>query len=174
MKDCISRATFAGRMARRRVHGISPRWAAVSRDLSIITFGFVRANKEKLLPDFWAGGVLETPKTRLRKLSPDDLTKYNPVKQLPLRRILIVGIVIGYRACRLGKPVQFANLTALLGDTTSTRYIHFQLMARDRGVSGGQSVAVLVQKSVRAMIMEIDHGPLSQTHHSARRPRSSS
>ena len=75
------------------------------------------------------------------------------MQQLLYLGVILAGIVIVLSGLAIWKPVQLQELTALFGGYEAARYVHFFAMAVDRRLPrGARAVALLVPKSLRAMI----------------------
>ena len=80
------------------------------------------------------------------------------------------GVVIVLSGLSIWKPVQFQELTALFGGYDTARYVHFFAMAAIVGfLVVHVSLALIVPKSLRAMIREIGEHHAPTQNHSRRR-----
>ena len=68
--------------------------------------------------------------------------------------VLVVGIVVVLSGVAIWKPVQFQELTALLGGYDTARYVHFFAMAAIVAfLAVHVAMAVIVPKTLRAIVL---------------------
>jgi thiosulfate reductase cytochrome b subunit len=130
-------------------------WLLVINGLVYLTLGIVTGRfANKLLPirigdiihDVWAALTF--------KLSHADLSHYNAIQKILYGGVILLGILIVLSGLSIWKPVQFQELTAVFGGYDFARIVHFAAMSGIvLFVVIHVSVALLVPKSIRAMIL---------------------
>lgn len=105
-------------------------WLLALNGLAYFVYGIATGRlRERLLPIRWRD-VVSTVRDTLRfRISHDDLTTYNAVQKLLYIVVIAAGIMQVVSGLAIWKPVQFQELTALLGGFQSARLIHFGGMA---------------------------------------------
>lgn len=128
-------------------------WVLVVNGLVYLMLGFLTGRfRRKLLP-IRPGEVIADAKAAVTfRLSYQDLTVYNAVQKLIYVGIIAVVIVIVLSGLALWKPIQLQELAALFGGYKMTRYVHFLAMAIVGFLALHIVLAVLVPRSLRAMI----------------------
>ena len=105
-------------------------WLLAVNGLAYLVYGIVTGRlRERLLPIRWQD-IVQTLRETLRfHLSHEDLTTYNAVQKVLYIAVLLAGVMQVVSGLAIWKPVQFQELTALLGGFQSARVIHFGGMA---------------------------------------------
>jgi thiosulfate reductase cytochrome b subunit len=130
-------------------------WVLVVNGLVYLILGIVTGRfVNKFFPIRAAAVLADTRAALAGRLSYDDLSVYNAVQRLFYVAILLIGIVVVLSGVAIWKPVQFQELTALMGGYDNARYVHFFAMA---GIVAFLVIhvimALLVPKTTRAMII---------------------
>ncbi len=130
-------------------------WLLVINGLVYVSLGLLTGRFRRKLFPLRPSEVLRDLLAALRgKLAHDDLSVYNAVQKLLYLGILLTGVVIVLSGLSIWKPVQFQWLTSFFGGYNTARYVHFAAMtAIVAFLVVHVSLAVLVPKSVRAMII---------------------
>jgi len=129
-------------------------WLLIANGLVYVMLGLATGRfRAKLLP-IRPGEVFRDIGAALtRRLSHDDLSRYNAVQKFLYLGILLTGVVIVASGFAIWKPVQLRPLTALFGGYDAARFVHFFAMAAIVLFLVLHVVmALLVPKSLRAMI----------------------
>ena len=105
-------------------------WLVALNGLAYLAYGIVTGRlRERMLP-IRLGDLAQTVRDTLRfKIAHDDLTVYNAVQKLLYIIVILAGVSQVVSGLAIWKPVQFQELTALLGGFQSARLIHFGGMA---------------------------------------------
>ena len=130
-------------------------WVLVINGIVYVTLGLVTGRfRRKLLP-ITPSQVLGDAKAALSfKLAHEDISHYNAVQKLLYAGVILCGIVIVLSGLSIWKPVQFQELTTLLGGYDIARYVYFFAMAAIGGfLAVHVALALLVPKSLRAMVV---------------------
>jgi thiosulfate reductase cytochrome b subunit len=130
-------------------------WVLVINGIVYVTLGLITGRfRRKLLP-IYPSQVLADVKAALTfKLTHDDLSRYNAVQKVLYTGVILCGILIVLSGVAIWKPVQFQELTTLLGGYDIARYVHFFAMAAIGGfLAVHVALALLVPKSLRAMVV---------------------
>jgi thiosulfate reductase cytochrome b subunit len=130
-------------------------WVLVVNGLVYFIMGIVTGRfLNKLFPIRAAAVLADTRAALAGRLSYDDLSVYNAVQRLFYVAILLIGIVAVLSGVAIWKPVQFQELTTLMGGYDMARYVHFFAMA---GIVAFLVIhvimALVVPKTMRAMII---------------------
>jgi thiosulfate reductase cytochrome b subunit len=130
-------------------------WLLVVNGITYLTLGVVSGRfRRKLLPIRPADVVRDLRAALTGRLSHADLSVYNAVQRLLYLGVIAAGIVIVLSGVSIWKPVQFQELTALLGGYDAARFVHFFAMAAVVGfLLVHITLAIVVPKSLRAMII---------------------
>jgi thiosulfate reductase cytochrome b subunit len=130
-------------------------WILVLNGLVYLILGIVTGRfRSKLFPIRAAAVLADTRAALTGRLSYDDLSVYNAVQRLFYSGVLVVGIVVVLSGVAIWKPVQFQELTALLGGYDTARYVHFFAMAAIVAFLVIHVImALVVPKTMRAMII---------------------
>ena len=130
-------------------------WILVVNGLVYLILGIVTGRfRSKLFPIRPAALLADTRAALAGKLAYDDLSVYNAVQRLFYSGVLLVGIVVVASGAAIWKPVQFQELTALLGGYDTARCVHFFAMAAIVAFLAIHVVmALVVPKTMRAMII---------------------
>ena len=130
-------------------------WLLVINGLIYITLGFTTGRfKKKLLPIRVKDVIHDVRAALTFKLSHEDLSVYNSIQKILYGGVIILGVIIVLSGLSIWKSVQFQELTALFGGHDIARIVHFVCMAGIvLFVIIHVSVALLVPKSIRAMIL---------------------
>ncbi len=130
-------------------------WLLVINGLVYVSLGLLTGRFRRKLFPLRPSEVLRDLLAALRgKLAHDDLSVYNAVQKLLYLGILLTGVVIVLSGLSIWKPEQFQWLTSFFGGYNTARYVHFAAMtAIVAFLVVHVSLAVLVPKSVRAMII---------------------
>jgi thiosulfate reductase cytochrome b subunit len=130
-------------------------WVLVINGIVYVTLGLITGRfRRKLLP-IYPSQVLADVKAALTfKLTHDDLSRYNAVQKVLYTGVILCGILIVLSGVAIWKPVQFQELTTLLGGYDIARYVHFFAMAAIGGfLAVHVALALLVPKSLRAIVV---------------------
>ena len=105
-------------------------WLLAVNGLAYLAYGIATGRlRERLLPIRWHD-MVETVHDTLRfRIAHDDLTTYNAVQKLLYIVVIGAGVMQVVSGLAIWKPVQFQELTALLGGFQSARLVHFTGMA---------------------------------------------
>jgi thiosulfate reductase cytochrome b subunit len=130
-------------------------WILVLNGLVYLILGIVTGRfRSKLFPIRAAAVLADTRAALTGRLAYDDLSVYNAVQRLFYSGVLVVGIVVVLSGVAIWKPVQFQELTALLGGYDTARYVHFFAMAAIVAFLVIHVImALVVPKTMRAMII---------------------
>lgn len=105
-------------------------WLLVLNGGAYLVYGIVTGRlRERLLPIRLPDLVATVRDTLRFKIAHDDLTTYNAVQKLLYIVVILAGVAQVVSGLAIWKPVQFQELTALLGGFQSARVIHFLGMA---------------------------------------------
>jgi len=129
-------------------------WVLVVNGLVYVTLGVATGRfRRKLLPIQVVDVVTDFVAALTGRLSHEDLYVYNAVQKLLYLGVILAGIVIVLSGIAIWKPVQYQELTAVLGGYDTARYVHFFAMSTIVGfLLVHVALAILVPKSLRAMI----------------------
>ena len=130
-------------------------WLLVINGLIYLTLGFATGRfKNKLLPIRVKDVIHDVVAALTFKLSHEDLSVYNAIQKILYSGVILLGVLIVLSGLSIWKPVQFQELTAVFGGFDFARIVHFAAMAGIvLFVVIHVSVALLVPKSIRAMIL---------------------
>jgi thiosulfate reductase cytochrome b subunit len=130
-------------------------WILVLNGLVYLILGIVTGRfRSKLFPIRAAAVLADTRAALTGRLAYDDLSVYNAVQRLFYSGVLVVGIVVVLSGVAIWKPVQFQELTALMGGYDTARYVHFFAMAAIVAFLVIHVImALVVPKTMRAMII---------------------
>jgi thiosulfate reductase cytochrome b subunit len=130
-------------------------WILVLNGLVYLILGIVTGRfRSKLFPIRAAAVLADTRAALTGRLAYDDLSVYNAVQRLFYSGVLVVGILVVLSGVAIWKPVQFQELTALLGGYDTARYVHFFAMAAIVAFLVIHVImALVVPKTMRAMII---------------------
>jgi thiosulfate reductase cytochrome b subunit len=130
-------------------------WLLVVNGIVYVTLGLATGRfRAKLLPIRPREVARDFVAALRRELSYDDLAVYNAVQKLFYVGAICAGIVVVLSGLAIWKPVQFQELTALLGGYETARHVHFFAMATIVAfLLVHVTLALLVPKSLRAMIL---------------------
>ena len=130
-------------------------WILVVNGLVYLILGIVTGRfRRKLFPIRVAAVLTDTRAALAGRLSYADLSVYNAVQRLFYLGILLIGVVVVLSGVAIWKPVQFQELTALLGGYDTARYVHFFAMAAIVAFLAIHVImALIVPKTLRAMII---------------------
>ena len=105
-------------------------WLLALNGAAYLIYGLVTGRlRERLLPIRFSD-VVRTVRDTLRfKISRDDLTTYNSVQKILYIVVILAAVSQVVTGLAIWKPVQFSELTALVGGFQSARLIHFLGMA---------------------------------------------
>jgi thiosulfate reductase cytochrome b subunit len=147
--------TLGGWLAGALLWHFAAMWVLAVNGLVYLTLGIATGRfRSKLFPIRPAAVLADTRAALAGRLSYDDLSVYNTVQKLFYAGILLVGILVVLSGVAIWKPVQFQELTALLGGYDTARYVHFLAMAAIVGfLVIHVSMAFVVPKTMRAMII---------------------
>ena len=129
-------------------------WLLVLNGLAYLIYGVVTGRfRERLLP-IRASEFIETVRETLRlNIAHDDLTMYNAVQKFLYIVVILAGMSQVVTGLVIWKPIQFSELTALLGGFQNARLIHFLGMAVIVGfLVVHVALALLVPRTLVAMI----------------------
>jgi thiosulfate reductase cytochrome b subunit len=104
-------------------------WLLVINGLAYVLYGvFSRHFKRDLLP-VHASGVKRDVVDALRLRLAHKHGTYNSVQRLMYWLVLLMGVLVVLSGLAIWKPVQFQELTSLMGGFDTARYVHFGAMA---------------------------------------------
>lgn len=129
-------------------------WLLALNGIAYLVYGIVTGRlRERLLP-IRVGDLVQTVRDTLRfKIAHEDLTVYNAVQKLLYIIVILAGIAQVVSGLAIWKPVQFQELTALLGGFQSARVIHFLGMAVIVGfLVVHVALSILVPQTLWAML----------------------
>ena len=129
-------------------------WLLVANGLIYLAYGFASGHlRRKLLP-VRPGEVLRDVVAALKgRLAHDDLATYNAAQRAAYLTVMVAILVLVVSGLAIWKPVQFQEITALLGGFDAARVVHFAAMAILVAVVLVHIVMVLVvPKTFPAMI----------------------
>src|SRR5207248_6782787 len=146
--------TLGGWLAGALLWHFAAMWLFAINGLFYLLFGIASGRFRRMLLPIRASAVLADLRAAVRgKLSHADLSAYNAVQKLLYAGVLIAGVVLVLSRVAIWKPVQFQELTAVLGGYDVARYVHFFAMATVVGfLVIHVTMALLVPRSLRAMI----------------------
>lgn len=129
-------------------------WVLAANGFVYVTYGLASGRfRRKFLPISPMTAILDLLSALRGQLSHQDLSVYNGIQRLLYAGAVLLGIVIVLSGLAIWKPVQFAWLTALMGDFDIARNVHFIAMG---GIVLFAAVhvpmALLVPRSLLAMI----------------------
>ena len=105
-------------------------WILALNGIAYVTYGLVTGRFRRMLfPIRWREFIKDISDALHFRLAHDDPTHYNAVQRLLYVGILLVGVLIVTTGLVLWKPIQFSELTALLGGFQTVRFIHFLCMS---------------------------------------------
>jgi thiosulfate reductase cytochrome b subunit len=105
-------------------------WILALNGIAYVTYGLVTGRFRRMLfPIRWRELLKDMYDAVHFRLAHDDPTHYNAVQRLLYVGILLVGVLIVITGLALWKPIQFSELTALLGGFQTVRIIHFLCMS---------------------------------------------
>lgn len=105
-------------------------WILALNGIAYVTYGLVTGRFRRMLfPIRWRELLRDMYDAVHFRLAHDDPTHYNAVQRLLYVGILLVGVLIVITGLVLWKPIQFSELTALLGGFQTVRIIHFLCMS---------------------------------------------
>lgn len=129
-------------------------WVLAINGLCYLAYGFYTGRfRRKLLP-IWPSEILAEVKAALTfKLAHDDITHYNAVQKTLYAGVMLVIVAQVITGIIIWKPVQFSELTALVGGFQAGRLLHFFGMAAIcLFLLVHVALALLVPKTIGAMI----------------------
>jgi thiosulfate reductase cytochrome b subunit len=128
-------------------------WILVVNGLVYVMLGIATGRfRSKLFPIRPAAVLADTRAALVGRLSYEDLSVYNAVQRLFYFAILLIGIVVVLSGVAIWKPVQFQELTTLLGGYDTARYVHFFAMAAIVAfLVIHVFMALIIPKTMRAM-----------------------
>jgi thiosulfate reductase cytochrome b subunit len=146
--------TLGGWLAGALLWHFAAMWVVVINGIIYITLGILTGRfRRKLLPIRPSEIVADVKAALTFKLAHDDLSHYNAVQKLLYSGVILAGVVIVLSGLSIWKPVQFQELTALLGGYDTARYVHFFAMAAIVGfLIVHVALALIVPRSLRAMV----------------------
>ena len=104
-------------------------WLLVVNGLAYVLYGvFSRHFKRDLLP-VHASEVKRDVVDALRLRLAHKHGTYNSVQRLMYWLVLLMGVLVVLSGLAIWKPVQFQELTSLMGGFDTARYVHFGAMA---------------------------------------------
>src|SRR5271165_1586388 len=105
-------------------------WILALNGIAYVTYGLVTGRFRRMLfPIRWRELLKDMYDAVHFRLAHDDPTHDNAVQRLLYVGILLVGVLIVITGLVLWKPIQFSELTALLGGFQTVRIIHFLCMS---------------------------------------------
>lgn len=129
-------------------------WAFAINGLIYLSYGLVSGRfRAMLLPISPISAINDALSALKGRLSHDNLAAYNGVQRLFYAGALMLGIVIVLSGLAIWKPVQFAWLTAVMGDFDTARVVHFSAMSGIVLIAAIHvPMALIVPRSLLAMI----------------------
>jgi len=129
-------------------------WLLAINGLAYLTYGIVTGRfRERLLPIRWRDLVTTVRDTLHLHVAHEDITTYNAVQRLLYIVVILAGISQVVSGLAIWKPVQFSELTALLGGFQSARLIHFLGMSVIVGfLVVHVALSLLVPRTLLAML----------------------
>jgi thiosulfate reductase cytochrome b subunit len=147
--------TLGGWLAGALLWHFAAMWLLVVTGAVYIVLGVLTGHfGRKLLPIRPRDIVADLGAAVTFRLSHDDLSVYNAVQKLFYVVAILAIIIVAVSGVAIWKPVQFRELTFLLGGYDAARYVHFFAMAVIVGFLVVHiALAVIFPKSLRAMII---------------------
>jgi thiosulfate reductase cytochrome b subunit len=147
--------TLGGWLAGALLWHFAAMWLLVVNGLVYIVLGVATGHFRRKLFPIRARQVAADIGAALRlRLSHQDLSVYNATQKLLYLGVILAGIVVVLSGMSLWKPVQFQELTALMGGYEAVRYVHFFAMAAIAGfLLLHLLLAVVFPKNLRAIII---------------------
>jgi thiosulfate reductase cytochrome b subunit len=129
-------------------------WVLAANGLVYLAYGLTSGHFRRKLFPIRPKEVLRDVLAALSgSLGHADLSIYNSVQRLLYAGVIAAGVMVVLSGLAIWKPVQFQELTALLGDFDTARIIHFLAMsAIVLFLAVHVVMALLVPKSLLAMI----------------------
>jgi thiosulfate reductase cytochrome b subunit len=129
-------------------------WLLVANGLIYWIYGFASGRfRRKLWPIHPRAVIADTRAALSGKLSHNDPSTYNAVQRLLYASVLAAGVLVTLSGIAIWKPVQFQELTALMGGFDNARIVHFAAMAFIvLFILVHMTMAFLVPKSLIAMV----------------------
>jgi thiosulfate reductase cytochrome b subunit len=129
-------------------------WLLVLNFVVMIGFGVASGRyRRKLLPIRPREVIADIRAALTGKLGHQDLSLYNAVQKLLYLGVIGAMLVVILSGLAIWKPVQFQELTAIMGGFQGARLVHFLSMAAIAGFLVVHVVmALIVPASLRAMI----------------------
>jgi thiosulfate reductase cytochrome b subunit len=129
-------------------------WLLVVNGLIYIGYGVASGRFRRKLWPVDPRAVMADVKAAISgRLSHNDLSTYNAIQRLLYASVILAGIVVTVSGIAMWKPVQFQELTALMGGFDNARIVHFAAMAFIVGFTLIHVImALLVPRSLRAML----------------------
>lgn len=130
-------------------------WVLAANFLVMIAFGILSGRYWRKLFPLTPGSVIRDVKAALTgRLAHADLSVYNAVQRLLYLGVLLAIALAIISGLAIWKPVQFQEVTALLGGFDAARVVHFLAMSAIAGfVLVHVAMALIVPKSLKAMIL---------------------
>jgi len=147
--------TLGGWLAGALLWHFAAMWVLAVNGLIYVLLGIATGRFRRMLVPIRPNEVLADAKAALvRKLSYDDLSRYNGVQKLLYLGVILIGVVIVLSGLAIWKPVQLQELAAAFGGYSAARYVHFFGMAAIVVFLVIHIImSFLVPKSLRAMII---------------------
>src|SRR5262245_19616688 len=147
--------TLGGWLAGALLWHFAAMWLLVVNGLVYIVLGIVTGHfRRKLFPSRARQVAAYVRAALTLRLSHDDLSVYNATQKLLYLGVIVAGIVVVLSGLSLWKPVQFQDLTALMGGYEAVRYVHFFAMGAIVGfLLLHILLAVIFPKNLRAIII---------------------
>ena len=129
-------------------------WLLVVNGLSYLLYGILTGRlRERLLPIRLRDLVSTIRETLQFQIDHGDLTTYNAVQKLLYIVVILAGVSQVVSGLAVWKPVQFSDLTALLGGFQAARLVHFIGMTIIVGfLVVHVALALLVPRTLLAMV----------------------
>ena len=146
--------TIGGWLAGALLWHFAAMWLLVVNGLVYVILGLASGRfRRRFLPIRPREVVADIKAALTFRLKYEDLSVYNAAQRLLYVGVIVAGIVVVLSGIAIWKPVQFQELTALMGGYEGGRYVHFFAMAAIVGFTIVHiAMALLVPKSLRAMI----------------------
>ena len=129
-------------------------WLLVVNGVIYVMLGMLTGRfRRKLLPIRPAEFVRDLSAALAGRLSHADLSVHNAVQRLLYLGVIGAGIIVVLSGLSIWKPVQFQELTAVVGGYDRARYVHFFAMAAIVGfLVVHVTLSVIVPRSLLAML----------------------
>ena len=105
-------------------------WLLVANGLAYLIYGFVSGHLRRKLWPIRPMDVIRDVVAALKgRLSHEDLSTYNAAQRAAYLTVIVSILVLVASGIAIWKPVQFQEITALLGGFDNARIVHFAAMS---------------------------------------------